>query len=94
MQASQFIEELQSTITETSKEATPSQRNLAINLKEKMLTRKLINIDKKEFDYIENFLRTYKLSASDLNTFLEDPKKFLYNTIFRYPFTDTEATIF
>jgi len=47
-----------------------------------------------EVDYIEEFLKNYKLSPSELNTFLEDPKLFLHNMIFKYPFAPNEATIF
>jgi DNA helicase II / ATP-dependent DNA helicase PcrA len=47
-----------------------------------------------EFDYIEEFLKTYKLSASDLNTFLENPKDFLNKVVFKYPFEDNKFTIF
>jgi hypothetical protein len=47
-----------------------------------------------EFNYIEEFLETYKLSASDLNIFLEDPKEFLNRAVFKYPFEDNQFTIF
>jgi hypothetical protein len=39
-------------------------------------------------------LQNYKLSPTDLNTFLEDPKDFLRNVVFKYPFTGNEFTIF
>lgn len=39
-------------------------------------------------------LQNYRLSASDLSKFLEDPRRFLEEAIFRYPFADTPATIF
>lgn len=48
----------------------------------------------KEFAYIEEFLKDYKLSPTDLNVFLEDPLEFLNRTVFRYPFTDNIHTIF
>ncbi len=47
-----------------------------------------------EINYIKEFLETYKLSPTDLNTFLEDPKLFLQNVVFKYPFADNEFTIF
>jgi hypothetical protein len=47
-----------------------------------------------EINYISEFLENYKLSATDLNTFLEDPLRFLQNSVFKYPFVDNEFTIF
>jgi hypothetical protein len=47
-----------------------------------------------EFDYIQTFLETYKLSPSDLNTFLEEPMEFLNRAVFKYPFIDNQFTIF
>ena len=44
--------------------------------------------------YIRDFLSTYKLSPTDLNKFLEDPRQFLRDAIFRYPFEENEFTIF
>lgn len=55
---------------------------------------RLVNNTKEEINYIKEFLETYKLSATDLNAFLEDPKKFLQNVVFKYPFEDNEFTIF
>ncbi len=54
----------------------------------------LIKTTSEEINYINEFLQNYKLSPTDLNTFLEDPKKFLQNVIFKYPFVDNEFTIF
>ena len=54
----------------------------------------LIEYTDREFDYISTFLETYKLSPSDLNTFLEEPIDFLNRAIFKYPFIDVMATIF
>jgi hypothetical protein len=59
-----------------------------------MLNRSLITTTSDEIDYIKNFLINYKLSATDLNKFLEDPKKFLREVIFRYPFLSNENLIF
>ena len=39
-------------------------------------------------------MENYKLSPSDLNTFLSDPKDFLHRVVFKYPFIDNEFTIF
>ncbi len=54
----------------------------------------LVKTTKEEINYIQEFLETYKLSPTDLNTFLEDPKQFLRNVVFKYPFTGNEFTIF
>ena len=47
-----------------------------------------------ELDYIVSFLWNYKLSPSDLNAFLLEPRDFLYRTILRYPFEENENSIF
>lgn len=47
-----------------------------------------------EMTYIEEFLKNYRLSASDLNVFLENPREFLHRVVYKYPFEDNEATIF
>jgi hypothetical protein len=54
----------------------------------------LIQYNALEFDYITTFLETYKLSPSDLNTFLEEPMEFLNRAVFKYPFIDNQFTIF
>ncbi len=54
----------------------------------------LIEYNSLEFDYIIKFLETYKLSPSDLNTFLEEPMDFLNRAVFKYPFVDNQYTIF
>lgn len=51
-------------------------------------------VNKEEELYINEFLKNYKLSASDLNKFIEDPRLFLRDVIFKYPFEDNEFTIF
>lgn len=51
-------------------------------------------VSQEEELYIKEFLKNYKLSASDLNKFLEDPRLFLRDSIFKYPFEDNEFTIF
>lgn len=44
--------------------------------------------------YVREFLANYRLSPSDLSKFLEDPKLFLRDSIFKYPFEDNEYTVF
>ena len=65
-------------------------------IKKELLPKKqeLTKTTKEEIEYIKEFLETYKLSPTDLNTFLEDPKQFLRNVVFKYPFTWNEFTIF
>lgn len=63
-------------------------------LREMLQESKLIHTGTKELEYIENFLKNYKLSASDLNTFLVSPKDFLYRTVYRYPFESNENAVF
>ncbi len=54
----------------------------------------LISTKKDELKYIKDFLSTYKLSPTDLNKFLSDPKVFLKEVIFKYPFLNNENLIF
>jgi hypothetical protein len=54
----------------------------------------LISTSDEEIEYISDFLETYKLSPTDFNKFLEDPKQFLQDVVFKYPFTGNEFTIF
>jgi len=54
----------------------------------------LIKINDDEINYIQNFLENYKLSPTDLNKFIEDPKRFLREVIFRYPFLSNENLVF
>jgi hypothetical protein len=55
---------------------------------------KLIKHESEEIDFIQNFFAHYKLSVSDLNTFLVSPKDFLYRSVFKYPFEENENSIF
>lgn len=61
---------------------------------ENELKNNLIKYSNLELEYIKNFLETYKLSPSDLNTFLENPLDFLHRVVFKYPFLDNKYTIF
>ena len=54
----------------------------------------LIKYSDLEIEYIKHFLETYKISPSDLNTFLENPIDFLHKVVFKYPFIDNKYTIF
>ncbi|MDR2639813.1 MAG: hypothetical protein LBC61_00265 [Candidatus Peribacteria bacterium] len=46
----------------------------------------LIKYSDLELEYIKDFLQDYKMSPSDLNTFLQNPTEFLHKVVFRYPF--------
>lgn len=81
--------EIQYIESETSEETIK-----AVIVDELIQESKLISYWNLELEYIENFIKNYRLSASDLNTFLVNPKDFLYRTIFRYPFMENENTIF
>jgi len=84
-----FIEE----IKENLKEIRPKNIDIK-NIIENDLINETISYNSEEFDYIEEFFKNYKLSASDLNVFLSDPKEFLQRVVFKYPFIDNEYTIF
>ncbi len=88
---SRFIEEISETL-QISEQIIDSQQ-IQSTLIESLQT-PLIEYSQNELDYIEEFLETYKLSASDLNVFLEDPLQFLERVVFKYPFKDNRFTIF
>ncbi|MFA5917251.1 MAG: ATP-dependent DNA helicase [Candidatus Gracilibacteria bacterium] len=92
---SQFIEELGDTINFIEQENS-NEALLVDSVKNMLLGNhsNLIKYSDLELKYIEEFLKNYKLSPSDLNKFLEDPSVFLKEAIFKYPFVDNEATIF
>lgn len=92
---SQFIEELSWTINFIEQEKQ-DEALLTSSVKNMLLwcNSSLIKYSDLELKYIEEFLKNYKLSPSDLNKFLEDPSLFLKEAIFKYPFVDNEATIF
>jgi len=78
------------------KEDIELDENIKETIKQELLWKDnlLIKTTKEEIDYIGEFLQTYKLSPTDLNTFLQDPKQFLKSVVFKYPFEDNENTIF
>ena len=72
-----------------------SEDEIKNSIKSELTSEKsLIKIWNDEINYISEFLENYKLSPTDLNTFLEEPKEFLKNVVFKYPFTWNEFTIF
>lgn len=68
--------------------------NILKNLIENDIKNNLLKHDDLELKYIEDFFKNYKLSASDLNVFLEDPLKFLQRVIYKYPFEENQFTVF
>jgi len=87
-----FIEEIKEKIFPL--EFSPIKEENMKNIIENELKNNIFTYNSSEFDYIEEFLKNYKLSASDLNVFLSDPKEFLQRVVFKYPFIDNEYTIF
>lgn len=92
-QKSLFVEEIKSSLLEEP-EKEVSEEVMKGVLKNIFTWPRLHIFSKPEINYIEDFLKTYKLSPSELNVFLSDPKTFLHNMIFKYPFAPTESTIF
>jgi DNA helicase-2/ATP-dependent DNA helicase PcrA len=71
------------------------QSQISVDMQSEILEEsRFISYENNEIDYISEFMKNYKLSASDLNCFLSNPKDFLYRTIYRYPFEDNENSIF
>ncbi len=76
------------------KEIEISEDELKQYLTNQLQTKKLIKTTTEEIEFIKTFLQTYKLSPTDLNTFIEDPKNFLISVIYKYPFLSNESLIF
>lgn len=89
---SSFIEETEAEFEKVDLEI--NETKLKEILISSMLDTKLINTNEDEINFIAKFLETYKLSPTDLNKFLEDPKKFLNEVIFKYPFLSNENLVF
>lgn len=92
-QRSLFVEEIKEYISEEQQREV-SEETMKEVVKNIFSWPRLHTFSKPEIDYIEEFLKSYKLSPSELNVFLTDPKTFLHNMVFKYPFAPTEATIF
>lgn len=90
---SSFIEEIAWTFTEV--EISQEVQELTLNevLENEIKQTPIIYTDT-EVDYIIEFLKNYKISPSDLNTFIENPLEFLNRVVFKYPFIDNQYTIF
>lgn len=90
---SEFVEEVRPYVAFEQNDI-PTPQELKQVVKNTLLTEKLFSHSEDEFTYIQEFFKEYRLSASDLNVFLENPKSFLHRVIYKYPFEDNEATIF
>ncbi len=90
---SEFIEEVKSDI-EMLENNEVSERELESSLKKLLTPNRFHTSREEELNYIWEFLKNYRLSVSDLNSFLEDPKIWLHRSVFKYPFVENEATIF
>ena len=88
---SSFIEEITGKYEEISFSGT---QKLCTEMIENDIKWELIEYTDLEFDYISEFLESYKLSPSDFNLFLEDPFSFLQRVVYKYPFLDNKFTIF
>ncbi|RAL56606.1 hypothetical protein BLD25_03010 [Candidatus Gracilibacteria bacterium GN02-872] len=86
-----FIEEINDSFKELEQRF---DENSFEKIVENDIKNNLIKNGDLELEYIEDFLETYRLSASDLNVFLENPMKFLEKVVYKYPFEDNKNTIF
>ncbi len=86
-----FLEEIKDSLLDI--DFTSDEDSLS-NLINNDLSNTIISYWSDEISYIEEFLKNYKLSASDLNTFLSSPLDFLNRVVFKYPFVNNEFTIF
>jgi len=84
-----FLEEIQESISESPAIEIDIEHHIVSEIKNT-----LISYSSLEFDYISEFLKNYRLSPSDLNTFLNDPLEFLSRVVFKYPFNGNKFTIF
>lgn len=89
---SMFIEEIENSLEKIDLEI--KEQEIKQNIENELVWDKNIIYTEDEINYIEEFLKNYKLSPSDLNVFLNDPKEFLSRVVLRYPFIWNEFTIF
>ncbi|MDD4151612.1 MAG: ATP-dependent DNA helicase [Candidatus Gracilibacteria bacterium] len=89
---SSFLGEIKETLEEIKDETIDTSKISEIVKND--LTYHKTKLKDEELEYIKTFLENYKLSASDLNTFLSSPVDFLHRVIFKYPFIGNEFTIF
>lgn len=77
------------------KESWAKKDDIMGDMKREMLQEsQFISYSDRELEYIVDFMRNYRLSASDLNCFLVDPGEFLRRSVYKYPFEENENSIF
>jgi len=76
-------------------ESTANRDDVMGDMQREMLQEsKFIHYSDEELEYITEFMKNYRLSASDLNCFLVDPGEFLKRSVYKYPFEENENSIF
>lgn len=53
-----------------------------------------LDFESKDLAYLRQALGGYRLSPTDLNAFIDDPKEFFKRVVLKYPFTDNATFIF
>lgn len=89
---SSFIKEIKETLEEIKDIQIDTSK--VVEIVKNDLTYHKTKLKDEELQYIKTFLENYKLSASDLNTFISSPVDFLHRVVFKYPFIGNEFTIF
>ncbi|MDD5213659.1 MAG: ATP-dependent DNA helicase [Candidatus Gracilibacteria bacterium] len=89
---SSFLGEIKDSLEEIKDEQIDTSK--IVEIVKNDLTYHKTKLKDEELQYIKTFLENYKLSASDLNTFLSSPVDFLHRVVFKYPFIGNEFTIF
>ena len=86
---SEFLSELPMEIREAQNRETLPYKTAEMD------SRSLVKApEEEEYAFIREFFKNYRLSATDLNKFLQDPKRFLRETVFKYPFGENESMAF
>lgn len=89
---SSFVWEIKETLEEIKDLEIDTSK--VVEIVKNDLTYHKTKLKDEELEYIKTFLESYKLSASDLNTFISSPVDFLHRVVFKYPFIWNEFTIF
>lgn len=79
---------------ESVSEAISAQEIQDLETQELSLKEALYEYDEEILTKIQENLKNYKLSVSDLNTFLISPRDFLRSSLLKYPFMQTESAVF
>ena len=87
---SSFIQELN--IEPTIPDPVDLSESISATLRLGNIHIQKLNEDEERF--FGEFITNYRLSATDLNKFLADPRGFLRDVLLKYPFEDTESAAF